>query len=395
MQYDDAAVIKSGIPKAHATVFQQVANECDTIIISRSVGKYATQLIEESYATKGFHVKTKSCNWGPMAGFVLADPRFSKNGADRNAQDSQYKSTMSAIINHGATLKGLYITENRRSALPLLFHGDATTSYSETYVCNDERLITARKNDTILEFVLKRQYNVPGAGSIPLWAVCYRDNKKLPAKRFLGAVVETTNFGVLNQVMGLTDPRGHKPTMATYRGVMTGDYDLWGCFPKVSVYDPEGLDARMVPNSNSQLFNYKMFNRFEDKHRGNITQRIQTIRLSLNNKFKQTGYRGGDLVHHSDEAGRPMVDNIEYDAIAFIPNEPIMYFENRLDYDAFISRSRKLGYQTILNAWWHLISAVGEERFRSDILGARKGHVNALGLIKERAHPLLQRNRAV
>ena len=40
MQYDDAAVIKSGIPRAHATVFQQVANECDTIIISRSVGKY-------------------------------------------------------------------------------------------------------------------------------------------------------------------------------------------------------------------------------------------------------------------------------------------------------------------------------------------------------------------
>src|SRR5687767_8456368 len=70
----------SGMPIAHARGFQQVANDSRCMIASRSVGKYATTLILEGYASKGFHVKAKSCDWGPMAGFVLSDPRFGKSG---------------------------------------------------------------------------------------------------------------------------------------------------------------------------------------------------------------------------------------------------------------------------------------------------------------------------
>jgi hypothetical protein len=74
------ACIETGIPETHADAFQEVANREKCMIASRAVGKYATGLILEGYSSKGFHNKAKSCNWGPMAGFVLTDARFTKAG---------------------------------------------------------------------------------------------------------------------------------------------------------------------------------------------------------------------------------------------------------------------------------------------------------------------------
>ncbi|OAJ95082.1 MULTISPECIES: anthrax toxin-like adenylyl cyclase domain-containing protein [Vibrio] len=383
MLYGNAAVTESGIPLAHGAVFSQVARNQNTIIISRSVGKYATQLIEQSYATKGFHVKTKSCNWGPMAGFVLADPRFSKNGAAPDKVRSQLKSINSAM-NDGATLAGLYITEARRTALPALFLGDGTTTYVERYISDNERLITTSKGNLTLEFVLKKQlpHRVPGAGAVRVWAVCYRHRHHHPDEKFLGPRV-STSFGKLYQVMGLTDPRGDKATKATYRGVMTGDYDLWGCFPLKSLYEPQGQDRRKVLNSNSQLFDYDTFGQHENRHTGNMTQRIQTIRNKLNTGFKGAGYQGGNMVHHSDEAGRPMVDNLEVDAVAFFPSGEIMYFASVAEYNDFIAITRALGYQPIINAWWHVYREADQARM-SNILATRHAHVGILNSIKAR-----------
>jgi len=73
------AIGETGMPISHGEVFQRVANQTRCVIASRAVGKWATGLLLESYATKGFHNKAKSCPWGPMAGFVMADPRFTKN----------------------------------------------------------------------------------------------------------------------------------------------------------------------------------------------------------------------------------------------------------------------------------------------------------------------------
>lgn len=74
----DRAYELTGIPVRHGEVLQNVPDQTNCMISSRAVGKYATGLILESCASKGFHNKAKSRNWGPMAGFVLADPRFTK-----------------------------------------------------------------------------------------------------------------------------------------------------------------------------------------------------------------------------------------------------------------------------------------------------------------------------
>ncbi|MGH7469914.1 MAG: anthrax toxin-like adenylyl cyclase domain-containing protein, partial [Longimicrobiales bacterium] len=105
----DEACTLTGIPTEHADVFQQVANLKSGMISSRAVGKWATGLILESYATKGFHNKAKSCNWGPMAGFVLADPRFTK--APELAKQAQ---ALKEAQQYGAKEVPVIISEERR-----------------------------------------------------------------------------------------------------------------------------------------------------------------------------------------------------------------------------------------------------------------------------------------
>jgi len=51
-----------------------------SIVLTRVPGRAAGQLIEERYDLKGFSIKAKSCNWGPMAGFLCMHPSLSKKG---------------------------------------------------------------------------------------------------------------------------------------------------------------------------------------------------------------------------------------------------------------------------------------------------------------------------
>lgn len=64
----------------HATV--RVANDLDEVIIFRSTGPWSQRWIERGYPTKNFHVKGKSSDWGPQAGFVPYEGIYSKVGAD-------------------------------------------------------------------------------------------------------------------------------------------------------------------------------------------------------------------------------------------------------------------------------------------------------------------------
>ncbi len=62
-----------------------------------------------------------------------------------------------------------------------------------------------------------------------------------------------------------------------------------------------------------------------------MSQRLRTVKDLLNSGFQSTGYTGGNIVHHSDEAGRPMVDNIEINAVAFFPCGKKMLFRRLLN----------------------------------------------------------------
>lgn len=57
----------------------------------------------------------------------------------------------------------------------------------------------------------------------------------------------------------------------------------------------------------------------EDPHKGNLTPRVGAIRAALNLAITCHGYSGGDMVHHSDEGGRPFVGDIDLPVFAVVP----------------------------------------------------------------------------
>ncbi|QLK63728.1 hypothetical protein GE278_21685 (plasmid) [Enterobacteriaceae bacterium Kacie_13] len=57
---------------------EDLFSEINCIISIRPVDNLATELIESGYPTKGFHIKGKSASWGPQAGFICEEQRFSK-----------------------------------------------------------------------------------------------------------------------------------------------------------------------------------------------------------------------------------------------------------------------------------------------------------------------------
>jgi hypothetical protein len=74
---------KQGFPDIVIDAFTETAEELDAVVLSRVPGPASTQLIDEGHALKSFYVHGKSCNWGPMAGFVCQIPAFNKRGVSK------------------------------------------------------------------------------------------------------------------------------------------------------------------------------------------------------------------------------------------------------------------------------------------------------------------------
>jgi hypothetical protein len=69
---------ENAMPWADMVAIQTVANRRNEVITFRSTGPWSKRWLEANYPTKGFHVKGKSSDWGPMAGLVPWEGRFSK-----------------------------------------------------------------------------------------------------------------------------------------------------------------------------------------------------------------------------------------------------------------------------------------------------------------------------
>jgi hypothetical protein len=99
-----------GFPGDISEVFKSVADEKKTIIISRVPGPATLTLIDEGYDLKGYHIKAKSCDWGPMAGFLCKHPLFNKKGVNQIAGNLKslldYRAEMKKVINGAASKDG-------------------------------------------------------------------------------------------------------------------------------------------------------------------------------------------------------------------------------------------------------------------------------------------------
>ncbi|MBE0369627.1 anthrax toxin-like adenylyl cyclase domain-containing protein [Pseudoalteromonas aurantia] len=368
------AELLAGVPEAHSAVFAKVAEETNCVVSTRAVGIYATQLINEGYATKGYHVKAKSCDWGPMSGFVLADPALGKKGTGGSAIGWQENKVAEAINKYGAMAIPLYISEVRRSGLPALMIR-AKKHYKEEKVSDDMYNITAAAKDgQHHKFVLikvatlqqgSKAYS-PGSGD---WAVCYAPDNAL-AQACTGArkqVITLESGQTYTQLCGLTNPLGYgAKAPSNFKGVQTGDYDLWGVFPKERFFSEEEQQVvraatngkkdnflqRDVDGSDRFIRTYDEYGRQEGAHTGNLSLLLEEIAVRVNAGCMKAG-SGGWVVHHSDEAGRPMVDEIDYEAVVYFPDGRIWIMESEQDVRTLRAQLVQMQYVPLFNPIWN------------------------------------------
>lgn len=340
----DAALAATGTLNAHSDVFQAIANESKCVISSRAVGKYATGLLRDGYATKGFHNKAKSCNWGPMAGFVLSDPRFTKRGDSRDAMEEQRRDVFKAF-KEGAGEVPVFITESRRVDLMRPPLNTMRPAWEVDY--NNHYYFANSPSGKLFLFHLERSDKAPGAYGKPMWAVQYAYTEvAMPGK--LQAAIKSKDLSFL-PVTAIVDIATRPSATGTYLSATTGDYDLFAVFPKRGSYDRKNADKRSVPGSDRFKQPIKEFIEHEDKHVGNITPRIAKLALQIN---ARANHPGGNIVHHSDEAGRPMVNDIDFPFIAWVPGRMQPYSaQNVSDFKQFIAELKN-EYVLAMNPGW-------------------------------------------
>ena len=350
------ACILTGIPELHAEAFKEVANRENCVIASRAVGKYATGLILEGYSSKGFHNKAKSCNWGPMAGFVLTDKRFTKVGGTPEGQADQAEALAKAVA-AGATSVALYISDNRRRWLQDENLIQVTGMAADRVICKAASPWGLMMNFTLLK---ARPFGV----YMDMWSVCYQASSTATA---------------LQPVKAVRDPMCALAA-TNFRSATTGDYDLFAIYAQSRNYSPDLQDRRLVSHASLEN-NIRMHaDSGEDPHLGNITPRIAAIRDSLNTAILRRGYTGGNMIHHSDEGGRPFVNDIDLPVFAVVPGQDQAFgIKDVGDLRTFISVTLGAAYAPMFNPGW-----IKQLVFHSNPVMARTIHAELLAKIANR-----------
>jgi toxin LF subunit len=370
-EYDATA----GFPQVHITAFQTVASRNRFVISSRELNPLCTDLVLEGYAAKGFHIKAKTCDWGPMAGFVPADYRFTKGSQDIAKQ----KEEIGNAFGHHALCVPLYISEARLTKLAE--HGVVRIiKRTGTTV----ELEAAPTGGSALKFTLVRLMTAPPGMSGRMWSVNYAPGVKAESAPGQPAVShDMPVWPGLTPVLGMTNPGGVAALGA--RAAVAGDYDLWCIFPHESVggsgisdrlmplrstlvgkaaQNPGGLVARQAAAANlifqSGAQRAALAQQKEDAHLGNISHAVLKVRTELNAACAGAGYTGGNIVQHSDYGGNPFA-TIDFPLIFFIPDPATQFQQTTFDVaidqpelKRILRELKRMGYILKLNPAWSI-----------------------------------------
>ena len=253
-----------GFPTSHAAVFQDVATRMNTVISCREVGQVCTGLIEDGYALKGFRVDTKSCNWGPMAGFVCMDPRLNKSVFEKEAFNrGMTKEALSGAIHKTGGTEGqdiaLLTTEWKANFHPLVISGKRIEQLLALRAINAATPEGAGA-DVNQKIGTPGVYGTSSKGGLTInwrlirlkpglfegvsgdhYGIFVEATKDFVPEYFGGAKPLVTQvrishgrYAPYHAVYGLTNPipRGRN---TRFKDCVTGDYDLFGVWHAVGV----------------------------------------------------------------------------------------------------------------------------------------------------------------
>lgn len=354
MRFGRAAIEESGIIPEHASAMARVATMANAIVMIRAPGEYATRLISLGYSAKSFHIKAKSCNFGPMAGFILEKPEFSKRGLQgataaerRNHINRQTLDIQNAQNNYQVRTTDLTIPKAYKDYL-----------FNKGYV----KACVKNRRDVI---------NVPGVRE-PRIIKCSAtfkgtgfDQINSPQKDYSYFLVETANqtydvyyrylFGnpfppilrvraLVDTHWNLADPNALPPGGGNYyvNGLppvqahlqaTCADYDLFACwehddckathFANVQPGTYNRTFERVVTAQNLRLGHMNG----EHVHFGNISPLLYNMLRYLNREFLRAGDRNvrQPMAQHSDECGRPGITEVDFPVFMAFPDGKKLY----------------------------------------------------------------------
>lgn len=297
-----AAIAASNMVPEHAEAFSEVARRRGEIVIVRPVNRHAKALIARNAATKGMHVKGKSADWGPHAGYIPVRQRFSKlanlpPGDHRASEVGKYDQEVLLSLEHGWAKSKPYIYE---------FNG---VRYEVVYEMNYG---AATGPDLVLKDLSTGQYYDEKDPSRP-------PNPPYPA-----------DGGNTYQPLEL---------LTNTRGVfLTADYDLLAIGIRG---EPEALPPE------------------PDPERGYITPRQVQLLADLNRAVAVRGYTGGNVVHHGPETQFAKSPGVDYPNTVFEPDGDILTIaegpagQKDMHLKRYFAAMRRAGWSLRPNPRWN------------------------------------------
>jgi Anthrax toxin LF subunit len=358
-----ALLERAGIHPSHGLAIQSVANDLERIVISRCATPAGIQLLDEGYSSKGFGIKAKSCDWGPFTGFAMAHIQYSKfaDGSSLAAYNKQKN-----FFDHARSDTGFRATDvGGRAAQAGQAH--SSMAASDVLKLSKTRLEYLKRYNAIhfdqvrdgarlecdspfgrLMFILVDLKT----GSSATWGLLHRDNFSLA-----GPNVTLADGGQWTLVRGMANTAPGGTPQDPHRRSCTGDYDLWGVFPKknsqvastrsltmhgmdrqLQVFSAarpgvsQGIKARVgqlqkATMNQAVARTHHVYGKYtEDREKGNISALTLHTAREMNRRIRANGYKGGDMFHHNDDLGNPFRSDVEEDLIAFVPGEMHPHF---------------------------------------------------------------------
>ena len=342
------AAIASGMVVSHVDIIAGVAKQMNAAIMVRQVNKDSTRLIEEGFTTKDLHVKGKSSNWGPQAGFICCDQALSKLA----------KKDLSLVPAFNGKIKES-ISQGYAVAVPLLVSADRVRE-----LMSGGRIKQLNTDKGVMQvtcmgkphqvFQLYPVHAMP-TGTMPLvykkhMHVVTRLCADIPAlKTGCWVLYDTRQIGESaarwEPVMVLAEKKSGIP--------LTADYDLFSICPHLGTTGfQKQADAkqnfRMAANSvRNALGTYDR--RAVDIDLGRITAFSRQVKDQINNGITATGCRR--VVHHGCEVDNPVTE-LDYPVTTIMPSGEVVAAENQQELEAVVRDLHRLGYAFYANRLW-------------------------------------------
>lgn len=362
---------KTGIVFEHLVPFQRYATESNCVIGVRAVDPLATGLISDGHPTKNFLIKGKSASWGPQAGLICADQRFSKlEGRDPKDIEKYNKQVRQCLDAGHARVGPLIVGRERLEEIQKHFVQNAAKTgdepalrLSEVSVQGDFE-ISARAPSGECYIFQGKQVGKEGE-------LAYRiEYEGLPLEVLKGAPLDVSLLPNSPERCHQQPPPNELP--------LTADYDLLMISPsfaqlderdnmrlpdvshgkfmqRLNHYSPSAQE-RLLREAAIDLRNPARFYAAADKLVGNASQRIKQMIPEINEAL--VGREGQWLVHHSADSGNPATDPAaNYPATFFLPErigrfEEICVIENNRELAELVQQAKDAGYHMPINPLW-------------------------------------------